>query len=62
VGFDWFKYWDNDPTDLDVDPSNRNANKGIYTNEYEEYTELTSMMERLNNQKYRLIEFFDGRK
>ena len=61
VGFDWFKYWDNDPTDLDVDPSNRNANKGIYTNEYEEYTELTSMMERLNNQKYRLIDFFDGR-
>ena len=61
VGFDWFKYWDNDPTDLDVDESNRNANKGIYTNEYEEYTELTSMMERLNNQKYRLIDFFDGR-
>ena len=24
--------------------------------------ELTSMMERLNNQKYRLIDFFDSRK
>ena len=36
--------------------------RGIYTNEYEEYTELTSMMERLNSQKYRLIDFFDDRK
>ena len=61
VGFDWFRLWDNDPENLDVDSSNRDANKGIYSNTYEEYTALTSAMEKLNNQKYYLINFFDER-
>ena len=61
VGFDWFKYWDNDPEDLTTDLSNRNANKGIVDNDGIEYTELTDYMKELNTQKYNLIEFFDAR-
>ena len=61
VGFDWFKYWDNDPTNLEADPSNRNANKGLYSNDGEEYTVLSGYMEELNTQKYNIIKFFDER-
>ena len=61
VGFDWFKYIDNDPDNLKADLSNRNANKGIIDNYGEEYYELTSYMSELNHQKYNLIKFFDAR-
>ena len=61
VGFDWFQYWDNDPDNLNADASNRNANKGIYSSYYEEYTELTDYMKELNDQKYTLVNFFDER-
>lgn len=61
LGFDWFKYWDNDPGDPSADPSNKDANKGIYSNKGEEYTALTGQMAELNNQKYSLIKFFDER-
>ena len=61
VGFDWFKYWDNAPTNLEADISNRNSNKGIIDNHGNEYTELTRYMSELNNQKYSLINFFDER-
>jgi hypothetical protein len=61
VGFDWFKYWDNDPTDTGADPSNRDSNKGMYSNEGEEYTALSEYMKELNTQKYSIINFFDAR-
>ena len=61
VGFDWFKFLDNDPEDLTTDLSNRNANKGIYDNNGNEYTGLTKYMRELNTQKYNLIKFFDAR-
>ena len=61
VGFDWFKYWDNDPEDLTTDESNRNSNKGVIGNDGEEYVELTKYMKELNIQKYNLIKFFDAR-
>ena len=61
VGFDWFKYWDNDPEDLTADLSNRDSNKGILNGEGEEYTELINYMIELNTQKYNLINFFDAR-
>jgi hypothetical protein len=61
VGFDWFKYWDNDPTDLDVDPSNRNANKGIYTTAFQPYTALTDRMSQVNRLMYTLADHFDAR-
>ncbi len=61
VGFDWFKYWDNDPDNLSADLSNRDSNKGIYSNQGKEYTDLTDYMSELNNQKYAIINFFDKR-
>ena len=61
VGFDWFQYLDNDPDNLNADPSNRDANKGIYSNKLEEYTDLTEEMKYLNKNIYPLIEFFDAR-
>ena len=61
VGFDWFKYWDNDPTHAGADPSNRDSNKGMYSNEGKEYTALSDYMKELNTQKYTLINFFDER-
>ena len=36
VGFDWFKYWDNGPTHEGADPSNRDSNKGMYSNKIKE--------------------------
>ena len=61
VGFDWFLYRDNDPSDPTADLSNRDSNKGIISNSGEEYTDLTKHMGELNNQKYTLINFFDAR-
>ena len=61
VGFDWFKYWDNDPDDLSADSSNRDSNKGMFSTTHEEYTALTKYMNELNNNKYSLIKFFDAR-
>jgi hypothetical protein len=59
VGWHWFKYADNDPDDLTTDPSNRNANKGIVNVKYELYKDLTDAMKEINDQAYRIIEFFD---
>lgn len=59
VGFDWFKMWDNDPDNEKADWTNRNANKGIYNTQYQEYFELTSAMKYLNMNVYSLIEHFD---
>ena len=61
VGFDWFKYWDNDPSDTTADLSNRDSNKGILDNNGNMYTDLTNLMKELNTQKYSLIQFFDSR-
>ena len=61
VGFDWFKYWDNDPDDASADSSNRDSNKGIFSTAHEEYTDLTKYMKELNNNKYSIIKFFDER-
>ena len=62
TGFDWFQCWDNDPDNLHADLSNRNANKGIYDNDCNEYTELTDAMREVNKNCYKLIEFFDNDK
>ncbi len=61
VGFDWFLYRDNDPTDPNADLSNRDSNKGLVNNDGVEYTDLTKHMQEVNNQKYSLISFFDAR-
>jgi hypothetical protein len=59
VGWHWFQFLDNDPTDTTVDPSNRNSNKGIVDITYSPYLELTKAMQALNRQVYALTEYFD---
>jgi hypothetical protein len=61
VGWHWFKYQDNDPTNKKVDPSNTDANKGILNNMYKEYIGLTEKIKEINQQTYRLTDFFDNR-
>ncbi len=52
VGWHFFKYQDNDPTDTTTDPSNRDSNKGIVSNRYEYYTDLVDAMKELNLRRY----------
>ncbi|MFC1717358.1 hypothetical protein ACFL6S_27105 [Candidatus Poribacteria bacterium] len=59
VGWHWFKYMDNDPSDLTTDPSNRDSNKGIITIKYDRYEPLLEKMKALNRDVYALIQYFD---
>jgi hypothetical protein len=61
VGFHWFKYQDNDPSNMKTDPSNRDANKGIVTLGYSLYNDLAVKMKELNISVYQIIDFFDNR-
>lgn len=58
VGWQWFKYADNDPENLKTDASNRDSNKGMVTNRYEPYPEMIASMKRINERAYRLADFF----
>jgi len=60
VGWDWFRYMDNDPDDKKVDPSNRDANKGIVSNRYVPYEPLLESMKQINLRAYALVDYFDG--
>ncbi len=62
VGWHWFKYQDNDPTDKMADPSNFDANKGIVNNEFEPYVPLLEEMRKVNMHVYRLTDYFDTHK
>jgi hypothetical protein len=59
VGWHWFKYSDNDPSEPNTDPSNRDANKGIVTFRYEPYSALLDAMKPLNERVYSLADYFD---
>jgi len=59
VGWHWFKYMDNDPTDTKTDPSNRDSNKGMLTVTYQPYSPLLEAMRQLNAAAYPLTEHFD---
>ena len=59
VGWHWFKYSDNDPSEPNTDPSNRDANKGIVTFRYEPYSALLEAMKPLNDRVYTLADYFD---
>jgi hypothetical protein len=59
VGWHWFRYMDNDPTDTTADDSNNDSNKGIVNNFYEYYQPLTRHMRVLNENRYGLIRYFD---
>lgn len=60
IGWHWFKYMDNDPTNLKADPSNRDSNKGIVNTHYEAYTPLLERMKTLNQNVYPLTAYFDA--
>ena len=62
VGWHWFKYIDNDPTDKNADPSNTDSNKGIVSNRYEPYAPLLESMRAVNQRSYSLVEHFDRAK
>lgn len=59
VGWHWFKYADNDPTDTKADPSNTDSNKGVVNARYEPYKTLLDSMKRVNERAYVLIDYFD---
>jgi hypothetical protein len=59
VGWHWFKYSDNDPSEPNTDPSNRDSNKGIVTFRYEPYSALLDAMKSLNERVYNLADYFD---
>ena len=61
VGWDWFKYIDNDPADTKTDLSNRDSNKGLFNNRFEPYLPLLESMKRINQRAYSLIQYFDGK-
>ncbi|MCA8830942.1 hypothetical protein [Hymenobacter pini] len=61
VGWHWFKYQDNDPQEPNAEPSNTNANKGIVDIEFQPYQPLVDQMRELNQQMYRLADYFDHR-
>jgi hypothetical protein len=61
VGWHWFRYMDNDPTDTTSDSSNNDSNKGLVDNEYEYYQALTDHMRRLNLNRYQIINYFNSR-
>lgn len=58
MGWQWFKYMDNDPEDTTTDPSNRNSNKGIVRINYEPYGALLEKMKALNENVYPLAQYF----
>ena len=59
VGWHWFKYGDNDPTDPRNDPSNRDSNKGLVTWDYRRYEPLADRMREINNCTYNLSRFHE---
>lgn len=54
VGWHWFKYKDDDPSEL-----SDGANKGLYDNSFNIYPWLAEYAKNLNYNVYRLIEYFD---
>jgi hypothetical protein len=60
VGWQWFKYMDNDPSNPDQDVSNIDANKGIISREYVFYETLLGHMNDINKNSYNLTQYFDN--
>lgn len=59
IGWDWFKYMDNDPADTGADPSNRDSNKGILNSRYVPYDPLLAAMKQINERTFSLVDYFD---
>ncbi|MBR1868510.1 MAG: hypothetical protein IJ799_00400 [Bacteroidales bacterium] len=59
VGWHWFTYMDNDPTNAGSDSSNIDSNKGIVTWDCIRYTDLINNMREINETIYNLARFYD---
>ncbi|WP_295936943.1 hypothetical protein [uncultured Alistipes sp.] len=59
VGWHWFTYMDNDPENMNTDPSNRDSNKGMVTWDFTPYPPLIDNMEAINDNVYLLSRFYD---
>lgn len=59
VGWHWFTYMDNDPSNDGADSSNTDSNKGIVTCDLERYGEVLTHMSAINENIYQLIKFYD---
>jgi hypothetical protein len=59
VGWHWFTYQDNDPSNLKSSPSNRDSNKGIVNCDYMPYQPLLNNMKTVNTHVFELIKYFD---
>ena len=59
VGWNWFKYQDNDPLNLNTDISNRDSNKGLVDSDYSLYEPLLLKAKELNDNVWNLIRYFD---
>ena len=60
VGWQWFKYQDNDPDDPHAESSNKDSNKGIVDRYYKAYTSLLNRMRDLNLKMYGIVDAFDA--
>jgi hypothetical protein len=60
IGWNWFKYADNDPNDKSADPSNQDSNKGIVNAHFKPYQPLLNAMKDLNARAYSLADYFNG--
>lgn len=58
VGWHWFTYMDNDPTNTGSDSSNIDSNKGIVTWDCQRYNELINQMKEINDCTYNLARFY----
>lgn len=59
VGWHWFTYMDNDPTNTSSDSSNIDSNKGIVKWNCERYDDLIKWMREINACTFNLARFYD---
>jgi len=60
IGWQWFKYQDNDPDDPHAEASNRDSNKGIVDRFYKPYGPLLARMHELNRKMYGVADVIDS--
>ena len=62
IGWLYFQYIENDPTDETIERGQSNSNKGIVNSDHDReiYKAYHSQIGLINNNKYSLIEYFDG--
>ena len=61
VGWQLFHYMDNDPNSGTSDKSSVDSNKGIFNNEYEMYTVFTDRIAILNENVYKIVDYFQNK-